>query len=671
MAKSSPLPFKYFLVITSLLLLRSFSLAQNDSPALGYSVKERQALYALKAVFNSPFLNGVWNGPHCYNNASQWYGVRCNSNGHVTEIALDNMELRGNIRSNAFTGFTELSVLSLKSNSVSGTEIDFSPNRNLTRVDLSGNMFSGQIPISLVGISVLESLLLQGNYFTGTIPEFNQSSLKEFDVSNNNLSGSIPKTRALQLFGRDSYDGNPGLCGPPSSTPCNSIKHDAAAEAPSDEKTDQGSFLQSLKHNLKAILLLLNAVLIALVIFLCLFYYNKARKLKKMTREYKEREELRTEKSELDQLNITEVEGDHNRQRSRAISNNIRNNISGQGRGKLVFMADNNNHGQGSNSTFDMSDLLKASAEGLGQGTFGNCYKAMMEGKPVVVVKRLKNLKPMTDDEFSKQLLVIANLNHPNLLSFLAYYNRKDEKLLLYKYVERGNLFDRLHGGRRKGEKIPFRWAGRLNVARGVARAMEYLHLNTTFLAPHGNLKSTNVLLDSNDIALVSDYCLGSLAALPVAAQRTVSYRSPEYQSTRRVSKKSDVWSYGCLLLELLTGKIGAYTAPPGVRGVDLCTWVQKAIREEWTAEIFDAEIAVNRRSAVPGMLRLLEIALHCVEKSPEKRPEMAEVAREVEEIQFLDQSEDENDQSLERSYTTDDSISSVASGKAGDIDQK
>lgn len=98
---------------------------------------------------------------------------------------------------------------------------------------------------------------------------------------------------------------------------------------------------------------------------------------------------------------------------------------------------------------------------------------------------------------------------------------------------------------------------------------------------------------------------------------------------------------------------------------MDLCSWVQKAIREEWTAEIFDAEIAVNRRSAVPGMLRLLEIALHCVEKSPEKRPEMAEVAREVEEIQFLDQSEDENDQSLDRSYTTDDSISSVASGKA------
>lgn len=193
---------------------------------------------------------------------------------------------------------------------------------------------------------------------------------------------------------------------------------------------------------------------------------------------------------------------------------------------------------------------------------------------------------------------------------------------------------------------------------------MEYLHLNTNFLVPHGNLKSTNVLLDSDENALVSDYSLDSLISL--AAQRTVCYRSPEYKSTRRVSKKSDVWSYGCLLLELLTGKVGVHTAPPGVSGVDLCTWVHTAIREEWTAEIFDGEIAVNRRSALPGMLRLLVIALHCVEKLPEKRPEMSEVVRQVEEIQFKDQSEDEGDLSLERSYT-DDSISTVTSGKAGD----
>ena len=198
---------------------------------------------------------------------------------------------------------------------------------------------------------------------------------------------------------------------------------------------------------------------------------------------------------------------------------------------------------------------------------------------------------------------------------------------------------------------------------------MEYLHLNTSpsVAVPHGNLKSTNILMGENDTVLVSDYGLASLIALPVAVQQTVSYKSPEYQSTKRVSKKSDVWNYGCLLLELLTGKVAACTAPAGFRGVDIYNWVHKAVREEWTAEVFDGEIAMNRRNAVPGMLRLLEIALRCVERSPERRPEMSEVVREVEEIQFIDKSEDEEDQSWDRSHT-DESMSTIASsGIAGD----
>lgn len=201
---------------------------------------------------------------------------------------------------------------------------------------------------------------------------------------------------------------------------------------------------------------------------------------------------------------------------------------------------------------------------------------------------------------------------------------------------------------------------------------MEYLHLTAspTIAVPHGNLKSTNILLGENDTVLVSDYGLASLIALPVAVQRTVSYRSPEYQYAKQVSKKSDVWSYGCLLLELLTGKVSAYTAPGGARGVDLCSWVHKAVREEWTAEIFDGEIAVNRRSAVPGMLRLLQIALRCTEKSPQRRPEMSEVVRQVEEIQLIDKSEDEDDQSFGRSYT-DDSISTIASGSFARDDKR
>lgn len=191
-------------------------------------------------------------------------------------------------------------------------------------------------------------------------------------------------------------------------------------------------------------------------------------------------------------------------------------------------------------------------------------------------------------------------------------------------------------------------------MARSVATALGHLHHNTQseITAPHGNLKSSNVLLDDKDEALVADYGLSSLIALPAATQCMVSYKTPEYQSLKQISKKSDIWNYGCFLLELLTGRIAAHSAPPGTNAVDLCAWVNRAMREEWTAEIFDTEIAVQR-GANKGMLKLMHVAMRCCDKSPEKRPDIEQVIAEVEEIKATG-SPDEDDYSMERSLTDD-----------------
>lgn len=221
----------------------------------------------------------------------------------------------------------------------------------------------------------------------------------------------------------------------------------------------------------------------------------------------------------------------------------------------------------------------------------------------------------------------------------------------------------------RDGNRVPFSWNSRLSVARGVARALEYLHLNNKFqnIVPHGNLRSSNVLFDANDTVLVSDFSLASLIAQPIAAQHMVVYKSPEYGLARKVTVQSDVWSYGSLLIELLTGKVSMCSAPPGTNGVDLCNWVHRAVREEWTAEIFDKEISCQK-SALQGMLRLLQIAMRCIERLPEKRPAMREVVREVEKIHTPVINEDEDDASGDRSFTvTDDSFSTSASGIIGD----
>ncbi|KAG6600229.1 putative inactive receptor kinase, partial [Cucurbita argyrosperma subsp. argyrosperma] len=607
--------------------------AQVDT-LLGFNGDERDALYALKATFNDSFLNRNWSGTHCHNNQPPlWYGLRC-VDGRVTMLSLDSLGLVGNMNVDALRKFTELSTLSLKNNSLSGNVFNFSSNKKLKAIDLSFNVFDGWIPNSLVSLNSLQSLQLQNNRLIGSISELNQSSLSVFNVSNNNLNGSIPKTKALQSFGSSSYSGNPGLCGRPSDVVCNSIikESDKIAAAPPDtsKATEANSFS---KHLVTLLLILVIVLFFVATLLLLLLYFKKHRELKELMKQIglNETKEKRNE-------NLTDI----------SVQN--QGPAADEG-GKLIFMEESEN--------FLLEDLLKASAEGLGKGIFGNSYKAMLEGRSPIVVKRLRDLKPLSVDEFMKQVQVIAKQRHPNLLPLVAYFYTKEEKLLLYKYAEKGNLFDRIHGGRGVG-RVPFRWRSRLVVAQGVARALEYLHLNTkpNSIIPHGNLKSVNVLLGENDEVLVSDYGFASLVALPIAAQRLASYTSPEYQQIKRVSRKSDVWSFGCLLIELLSGKISSHSAPEGSHGIDLCAWVNRAVREEWTAEIFDSEIA-SQRSAIPGMLNMLQIAIRCCNTSPDKRPEMTEVVREVESIRLTENGEEYSssfDQSL-----TDDSMSGIA----------
>ncbi|XP_060169255.1 probable inactive receptor kinase At2g26730 [Lycium barbarum] len=645
--------FKYYVTFLFMLKLCTLAIAQDGSPT-GYHGEERDALLAIQAEFNNPkILQKNWTSLMCYmNNTPNWYGISC-INGRVTGLVLENLGLTGKLNPNALANLTQLQTLSFKNNSISGNLMDFSKNQNLKSIDLSGNRFDGEISPSLVALNSLESLQVQNNNLNGPIPGFNQSTLKVFNVSYNNLSGEIPNTTALQNFGTSSYLNNEDLCGPPfSSTTCTTKNNESSAPSPSDNPHNESS--NGSKPWLTPILVVINIVGVVVLLFLVIYYFKKSRKLKKMLANKNTRlmevEKMETSKMETE-TTTTPTETRSAELRSMGSEVELE-------KGKLIFLE--------SEINFELDDLLRASAEGLGKGNFGNCYKAMLVDGPTVVVKRLRDLKPLSNDEFVRQVIAIGDMKHPNLLPILGYYNTKDEKLLLLKFAPNGSLYNRIHGGKGTRDRIPFRWSSRLSVARGVARALEYLHLNCGFsqtatTVPHGNLKSSNVFLDENDEVRVADYGLTSLIAPPIATQRMVSYRSPEYLAFKKVSKKSDIWNFGCLLLELLTGRISSHSAPPGVTGADLCTWVHRAVREEWTAEIFDTEIAVQR-SANSGMLRLLQIAIRCCDKSPETRPEVSELLREVESINgaVLD-SEDEEDLSLSMDQSmTDDSIATA-----------
>ncbi|KAK7843222.1 putative inactive receptor kinase [Quercus suber] len=307
-------------------------------------------------------------------------------------------------------------------------------------------------------------------------------------------------------------------------------------------------------------------------------------------------------------------------------------------RNKLVFF-------DGGVYSFDLEDLLRASAEVLGKGSVGTSYKAVLEEGTTVVVKRLKDVA-VSKREFDMQMEVLGKIKHQNVVPLRAFYYSKDEKLLVYDFMAAGSLSALLHVfwsnlDRREGPAVtvmersrgsgrtPLDWDNRMKIALSTARGLAHLHVSGKVV--HGNIKSSNILLRPDQEASVSDFGLNPLFGASTTPNRVAGYRAPEVVETRKVTFKSDVYSFGVLLLELLTGK-APNQASLGEEGIDLPRWVQSVVREEWTAEVFDVEL-IRYPNIEEEMVQLLQIAMACVSTVPDQRPSMQEVLRMMEDM--------------------------------------
>ncbi|XP_041995679.1 pollen receptor-like kinase 1 [Salvia splendens] len=282
---------------------------------------------------------------------------------------------------------------------------------------------------------------------------------------------------------------------------------------------------------------------------------------------------------------------------------------------------------------FDLQDLMRASAEVLGSGSFGSSYKAVLVDGEAVVVKRFKQMNNISKEDFHDHMKRLGRLKHPNLLPLVAYLYRREEKLVVLDFVQNNSLVKHLHDDRKRPKEWPkalFSWESRLKAIKGVARGLAYLHAELPSLSiPHGHLKSSNVMLDRNYNALLMDYTLSPIVNPSQVSQALVAYRCPEYAQTGRIDRKSDVWCLGILILETLTGKpVDKYN------GAELVKWVKGIVEEEAVegrdALVFDKSMETSR----PEINMLLQIGIACCQEDMDKRLGLEEAVTRIEQLQ-------------------------------------
>lgn len=663
----------------SLLLLPLLLLPHLPSPS---AMTDTEALTVFR---NRADVHGIlaanWSSPDAC--AGRWRGVAC-SDGRVTSLILPSIDLRGSLDS--LVHLDQLRLLDLHGNRLNGTllplissllnlkfiylsgndlsgEIPVSIGRltRLLRIDLSNNDLDGFIPVDALGnLTRLLTLRLQNNLLSGALPDLTLvlPKLVQLNVSNNQLSGRVPDG-VLEKFGLAAVEGNAGLCGPMGHLPlCSFIPRDSHPSVSSSPASQSmvPSNPSSIPHSsvITAVggerrgreglstgaiisIVMGNIAFFSLLCFLLFAYCCCAGQLGendgKVDAEEGDREDYK--RSSVNSFsNDDEEKRNSSKRKKKGTGRNSDDGSGTETQSQLVFFEKaegmGNRRGKEKGRRFELEELLRASAEMLGKGSIGTVYKAVLEDGEMVAVKRLKDANPCSFNDFNKYMNLIGRLSHSNIVPLRAYYYAKQEKLLIFDYLPNGTLFSVLHGKREAG-RVPLDWTTRVSLVLGAARGLSYIHEEySSSKIPHGNIKSSNILLDKNGKARVSDFGLALLLNPANATARLAGYAAPEQVESRKLSQEADVYAFGVLLLEVLTGR----TNGGGGAGVNsnLPDWVRSVVREEWTAEVFDAEL-MRYKNIEEEMVAMLHVALACVARQPDKRPVMAEVVRMIQEI--------------------------------------
>ncbi|KAJ4901159.1 Protein NSP-INTERACTING KINASE 2 [Raphanus sativus] len=510
-----------------------------------------------------------------------WNMITCSADGFVLSLGAPSQNLSGTL-SSSIGNLTYLQTVLLQNNYITGhIPPEIGKLMKLKTLDLSTNNFTGQIPFTLSRSSNLQYLRVNNNSLTGTIPSLlaNMTQLTFLDLSYNNLSGPVPRSHAKTF----NVMGNPQICPTGTEKNCNGTQPKPTLinlNSSKDEASDGGT-----KNRKIAIAFGIGLTCVCLLIigFGFLLWWRRR----------------------------------HNQQ--------IFFDVNDQNKEEVCL---------GNLRRFSFKELQSAtgnfsSKNLVGKGGYGNVYKGCLHDGTIVAVKRLKDVNNGGGEiQFQTEVEMISLAVHRNLLRLYGLCTTSMERLLVYPYMSNGSVASRLKA------KPVLDWSTRKRIALGAARGLLYLHEQCDPKIIHRDVKAANILLDDYYEAVVGDFGLAKLldheeSHVTTAVRGTVGHIAPEYLSTGQSSEKTDVFGFGILLLELITGlRALEFGKAANQRGAIL-EWVKKLQQEKNLEQIVDKDLERNYdRIEVEEMVK---VALLCTQYLPIHRPKMSEVVRMLE----------------------------------------
>lgn len=465
-----------------------------------------------------------------------------------------------------FTALSHLIELILDGNSLSGEM----PNKimswsSLTTLNLARNKLSGKIPLSIASLPDLLDLDLSHNQFSGSIPpELGNVRLTSLNLSSNKLSGKIPYQFDNTAF-ENSFLNNPSLC--------------------ANNLVLLGCHAQTRESNSLSPKILAMILVLAVTVFVVTVLVTLV-----MIRDYRKKKHVR----DIATWKLTSFQ-------------------------KLDFTEEN-----------ILSSLVETNL--IGSGGSGKVYK-ISTGKlgEYVAVKRIwseRKLDHTLEREFLAEVEILGSIRHSNIVKLLCCISSEGSKLLVYEYMEYESLDRWLHPKKRDSfQSIGLDWPKRLQIAIGAAQGLCYMHHDCSPPIVHRDVKSSNILLDSEFNPKIADFGLakiltkkGELNTMSAVAG-SFGYLAPEYAYTTRVNEKIDIYSFGVVLLELMTGREPNF----GDEHTSLAEWAWKHYAEENTIdEILDGEM--KKAGFLDEMKTVFTLGLICTSTLPSSRPSMKEV---------------------------------------------